>query len=99
MSRRVSLADFMGEDDRNISAILSDDESEYQRRRTETKRILLKIINNELTPRQKEIIMLYYFQERNISEIGEMLGVSPASVSVTLKRAKNRVIKYMKYYF
>lgn len=98
MSRRVSLPDFLGEEDSNINALFSD-EADGTNRSVSVKRILLKIIETELTERQKQIINLYYFKNMNMVSIADMLGISPASVSVTLKRARNTIIKYMKYYF
>ncbi len=95
MSRRVSLPDFLGEEDSDINALFSD---EYNKR-ANVKRVLLRVIENELTERQKQIINLYYFKNMNIVSIAEKLGVSPASVSITMKRARNTIIKYMQYYF
>lgn len=98
MSRRVSLPDFLGKEDSDINALFSDETDECNKYAT-VKRILLKVIENELTERQKQIINLYYFKNMNIVSIAEKLKVSPASVSITMKRARNTIIKYMKYYF
>lgn len=100
MSRRVSLPDFLGEEDSDINALFSDEnETDKYSKRANVKRVLLKVIENELTERQKQIINLYYFKNMNIVSIAEKLGVSPASVSITMKRARNTIIKYMQYYF
>lgn len=99
MSRRVSLPDFLGEEDSNINALFSDETDDGTNRSVSVKRVLLKVIETELTERQKQIINLYYFKNMNIVSIADMLGISPASVSVTMKRARNTIIKYMKYYF
>ena len=99
MSRRITLFDFMGEDDKNINSLIYDESEENNSKKIQNmKKIMLKVINNELTERQKQIIMLYYFKNKNIVEISEMLNISHASVSVTMKRARNRLIKYMQYY-
>ena len=62
-----------GREDMGIKRILSrgDKDSESSRLRS----ILLKVIKNELTPRQKEIIMLYYFKGADIADISERLGI------------------------
>lgn len=101
MSRRISFSDFIhSEEDLNLNSIISDEsEKDNSIHKKKARKILLKIINNELTERQKQIIMLYYFKNMNIVSIADMLKVSPASVSVTMKRARNNIIKYMKYYF
>ena len=41
--------------------------------------------------------MLYYFKEMNINEIAQMLDISPAAVSVTMKRARNKLFNILKY--
>lgn len=100
MSRRVSLPDFLGEEDSDINALFSDEnETDKYSKRANVKRVLLRVIENELTERQKQIINLYYFKNMNIVSIAEKLEVSPASVSITMKRARNTIIKYMQYYF
>lgn len=96
MSRRISFPDFLGKEDSDINALFSEDD---ESRSTAMKRILTKIINNELSERQKQVINLYYFKNMTIVSIAEMLNLSPSSVSITLRRARNRIIKYMKYYF
>ncbi|MBR6580715.1 MAG: sigma-70 family RNA polymerase sigma factor [Ruminococcus sp.] len=61
--------------------------------------ITLKIINNELTARQKEIFMLYYFKELTLAEIARSQGISHQAVSAVISRARKRIFRYMKYYF
>jgi RNA polymerase sigma-70 factor (ECF subfamily) len=96
VSRRKSYSDtFTGQADENIRGILfGSEEPQYAR----LKRILLKVINNELTPRQKEIIMLYYFKNRNTTEISAALGVTPQAVSAARARARLRIFRIMQYY-
>lgn len=96
MPRRKSYSDtFTGEADKNIRSILCcGEESQHAR----LKRILLKVINNELTPRQKEIIVLYYFRGKDTTEISEMLGVSPQAVSAARARARLRLFRILQYY-
>lgn len=62
------------------------------------RRILLKIINNELTARQKEIIMLYYYKGTTEKDAAEALGVSQQTVSKTLSRARLRIYRVLRYY-
>ncbi|MBR2284113.1 MAG: sigma-70 family RNA polymerase sigma factor [Ruminococcus sp.] len=62
------------------------------------KRILLKVMKNELTPRQKEIIVLYYFKGLNTIEIGNQLGISPQAVSAVMARARSRMFRILQYY-
>jgi RNA polymerase sigma-70 factor (ECF subfamily) len=94
--RRESYSDtFTGEADKNIREILyGREDSQY----AQLKRILLKVINNELTPRQKEIIMLYYFKDKDTTEIAEQLGISPQAVSAARARARLRLFRVLRYY-
>ena len=98
MSRRLRYSDtFTGEADRGIRAILQNDSNEGKV--AQLKRTLLNIIKNELTARQSEIIMLYYFKGMDIVQIGKMLGISPQSVSKTMSRAKIKIYTILRYYF
>lgn len=40
-----------------------------------------KLIHKYLTPRQREIVQLYFFQQMTVYEISEQLGISVPSVS------------------
>ena len=97
MAIRESYSDtFTGKADEGIRAILQDDDEEGNGRKL--KKVLLNVIKNELTPRQKEIIMLYYFKRIDIVTIGKQLGITPASVSITMKRARLKMYRILKYY-
>ena len=86
MPRRVTLNSELGATDRRLRKLLEENESESA---DKIKRNLVKIIKNELTSRQSQIIMLYYFKEMNINEIAQTLDISPAAVSVTMKTGGN----------
>ena len=98
MSKRNSYTDtFTGEADKGIRMILgcnNDEEGNPQRLR----RVLLKVINNELTPRQKEIIMLYYFKDMDTVTIGKKLGVSSQAVCAVMSRARLKLYRFLQYY-
>lgn len=51
----------------------------------------------ELTPRQKEIVHLYFDQGLSISEIARQEGVHKSSVSRTLHRARDRLKSHLQY--
>ncbi len=94
MPRRETYSDtFTGEADSHIREILYGKEEEGS-----LKRLLLNVIKNELTARQKEIIMLYYFKEMNIVEIAKLKNISPQAVSALMARARVRIFRIMKYY-
>lgn len=98
MSRRESYSDtYTGEADKNIRAILESESDGDSVRKL--KKLLLNVINNELTPRQKEIIVLYYFKDIDIVTIARQLGITPQAVSAVMSRARIRMYKVMRYYF
>ena len=85
-----------GSEDLGIRHILSRGEKDKNASRLRS--IMLKIINNELTPRQKEIIMLYYFKNADVAAISEKLGVSQQAVYAAMSRAKKTMYGILKYY-
>lgn len=97
VAKRNTYSDtYTGEADKGIRAILGGDDEEDCARRL--RRVLLNVINNELTPRQKEIIMLYYFKDKDTVTIGKMLGITPQAVSAVMSRARLRMFRILKYY-
>lgn len=99
MPRRQTYSDsFSGEADRGIRTILCDDDGTSDEFHSKLRRVMLKVINNELTSRQKEIIMLYYFKGMDIVRIGELLGITPQAVSASMKRARLKIYRVMQYY-
>lgn len=97
MAKRNTYSDtYTGEADKGIRLILGGGDEEDSARRL--RRVLLNVINNELTPRQKEIIMLYYFKDADIVTIGRKLGISPQAVSAAMSRARLRMFRILKYY-
>lgn len=97
MPRRESYSDtFTGEADVNLRAIIeSGDDGEKSRF---LKKLLINVINNELTPRQKEVFMLFYFKKMDMVSIGKKLGITPQSVSSVMIRARLRMVRILKYY-
>lgn len=50
-----------------------------------------RVIENDLTDRQKEFVKDYFFKGFTLEEIGRKYGVSKSSVCRTVKRAKTRI--------
>lgn len=99
MSRRLTYSDsFSGEADREIRAILNENSGDSEELKGKLKRTMLKVIKNELTPRQKEIIMLYYFKDMDIVHIAGLLEITPQAVSSVMKRARLKIYRYLQYY-
>ncbi|MFH0740119.1 MAG: RNA polymerase sigma factor [bacterium] len=49
---------------------------------------------NELNFKQREVLLLYYFQELSYQEISEVLKIPIATVGVRIKRAKEAIKQY-----
>lgn len=62
------------------------------------KLIVRRIIIEQLTTRQKEICILYFYQNKNIPQIAELLQVNKSTVSRTLARALKNINERIKYY-
>ena len=51
----------------------------------------------ELTPRQQEIMALYFFENRSMSEIAALLCVNKSTVSRCLRRGQERLRHFLEY--
>ena len=58
---------------------------------------LRRVIREELTDLQREVLMAYYFQEIPIPLIARDRGVNKSTVSRTLRRAEEKLRRYLKY--
>lgn len=51
----------------------------------------------ELTPRQKQVLDLYYEQGMTMPQISAQLGINCSTVSRTIRRAKRRLYRSLRY--
>ena len=51
----------------------------------------------ELTPRQQQVLTLYYDQGMNMTQIAQTLGDNCSTVSRTIRRAKQRLYRCLRY--
>ena len=56
-----------------------------------------RVIERELTQKQREIILAYYFQDKSIPDIAAERGIHKSSVCRCLQRAEKRVRLCLKY--
>ena len=56
-----------------------------------------RVIREELTVNQREVLLAYYIQQQNIPQIAADRGVHKSTVSRTLKRAEQKLRRYLKY--
>ena len=58
---------------------------------------LRRVIERELTPCQREILLAYYFEDLSMPEIARQRGICCSTVSRTLARAEQRVRRCLRY--
>lgn len=61
------------------------------------RRNLRQARERELTPRQRQLLELYYDQGMTIPQIAGELGVNRSTVSRTLRRARERLYRCLRY--
>ena len=59
--------------------------------------ITRKIVDSELTPRQREVYLLYYEKGMAQVEIAEKLRINKATICRTLQRAERAVDRILRY--
>ena len=67
-----------------------------QKRQVQMQRIR-EVIRSELTDLQRDAIIAYYFHRNTISEIAALRGVNKSTVSRTLRRAEEKLRRYLRY--
>ena len=65
-------------------------------RQVQIKRVQ-RVIREELTDNQREILLAYYMENRTIPQIAENRGVNKSTVSRTLHRAEEKLRRYLRY--
>ena len=58
---------------------------------------LARCIREELTPRQRDLLMRYYVSGQNQREIAEELGINKSTVSRTIQRGEERLRLCLRY--
>ena len=56
-----------------------------------------RVIEEELTPLQREALIAYYIQGQTIPEIARERGVQKSTISRTLHRAEDKLRRFLKY--
>lgn len=59
--------------------------------------IIRKIVDSELTPRQREVYLLYYEKGMAQVEIAEKMHMNRSTIFRTLQRAERAVDRIMRY--
>ena len=56
-----------------------------------------RVIQEELTPCQREVLIAYYIQDMTIPQIALDRGVNKSTVCRTLHRAEGKLRRFLKY--
>lgn len=99
MQRRGSI-DFLSSSDEMglyLSADLDNQKNESEK--AFFIKMLKRIINDQLTTRQKHFIVLYYFKKLDMKTIAKHENVNKSTVSRSISRSKQIIFNYLQYYF
>ena len=58
---------------------------------------LARALREDVTERQRQVLLMYYDQGLNMREIGEVLGIDRSTVSRTIKRGETRLRRCLRY--
>ena len=58
---------------------------------------LRRAVRQELSPRQRETVEAYYFENKTMEQIARELGVNRSTVSRTLKRGMRNLERFLRY--
>lgn len=61
------------------------------------RRNLRQAREQELTPRQRQLLELYYDRGKNMAQIARELGLNRSTISRTIRRARERLYRYLRY--
>ena len=61
------------------------------------KRNLIRCLREDVTPKQRQMMLLYYAEGKNMREIGEAMGVDKSTISRTIKRGERRLQRCLRY--
>lgn len=56
-----------------------------------------RVIREELTQAQREVLLAYYIQDLTIPQIAQERGVHKSTVSRTLHRAEGKLRRFLRY--
>ena len=80
-----------------MKSILSEDVCSVRLPREVQKKRLQRVIREELTEHQRQVLIAYYIQQQSIPVIARERGVAKSTVWRTLRRAENRIRRILRY--
>lgn len=91
---RYKRGDFYAADMAVYTREMAGDNSAEQ---TMLKKNLLRALAEDVSPRQRELLHLYYSEQKTMAEIGKELGIDKSTVSRTIKRGEARLSRCLRY--
>ena len=76
------------------SRAMAEDNSQQM---AQLRRNLVRALQEDVTPRQRQCLLLYYGERLNMRQIGERLGGDKSTVSRTIKRGEARLRRCLRY--
>ena len=74
--------------------VMAEDNSEQMGR---LRRNVMRALQEDVTPRQRECMLLYYEKRLNMRQIAELAGVGKSTVSRNIKRGESRLRRCLRY--
>ena len=74
--------------------VMAEDNSEQMGR---LRRNVMRALQEDVTPRQRECMLLYYEKGLNMRQIAELTGVDKPTVSRNIKRGESRLRRCLRY--
>ena len=81
----------------DMTVWLREQANDNQEQMERLRRNLRRAREQELTPRQQQVLTLRYVQNMNGAEIARMLGLNRSTVSRTIRRAQERLRRCLQY--
>lgn len=67
------------------------------REKERIKKTLARLMQEELTDRQREVVTMYFFEGKSLTEIGEILSLNKSTVSRHITRSKEKLKNALQY--
>lgn len=87
-------------DPMDIAALRQWQREQQQDNRAQIERLLSKLpvaVEQELTPRQRQMLLMHFQDGMRVTDIARELGVSKSVVSRTLARSTERLFRVLRY--
>lgn len=84
-------------DQLSFSTYLNEEAEDNQWQRQALRQALGRAIREELTGRQREVLLLYYLDQLTMQQVAERLDVNRSTVCRTLQRGEARLRRCLRY--